>query len=178
MEEKQIISLLLAHQQHGLAQFQCRYTPLMRYIIAPILDDRRDQEECISDVIMKVWEHIDKFNPQKGSFTTWLTVLTRNSALNWARTQKSTVLPLEDAALPSSPGPEEDLLKQERTRALQQALQLLGSTDRSLIYRKYFYLQSTAMIARELGMTERAVEGRLYRIKKKLQNKLGGDFHD
>lgn len=42
-------------------------------------------------------------------------------------------------------------------------------------YRKYYYLQSTAQIARELGMTERAVEGKLYRLKKKLRNLLGGD---
>ena len=30
-------------------------------------------------------------------------------------------------------------------------------------------------IAAELGLTPRAVEGRLYRIRKGLQNKLGGD---
>ena len=30
-------------------------------------------------------------------------------------------------------------------------------------------------IAAELGTTERAVEGRLYRIRKKLQKQLGGD---
>ncbi|WP_417176253.1 sigma factor-like helix-turn-helix DNA-binding protein [Anaerotignum sp.] len=36
-------------------------------------------------------------------------------------------------------------------------------------------MQSTAQIARELGMTERAVEGKLYRLKKKLRNLLGGD---
>ena len=35
-----------------------------------------------------------------------------------------------------------------------------------LFYRKYYYLQPTAQIAAELGMTERAVEGRLYRLKK------------
>ena len=48
-----------------------------------------------------------------------------------------------------------------------------------IIYRKYYYLQSTAQIASELGMTERAVEGRLYRLKQKLRKKLeGGVFHE
>ena len=32
-----------------------------------------------------------------------------------------------------------------------------------------------AQIASELGMTERAVEGKLYRLKKKLRKMLGGD---
>ncbi|MFR0796033.1 MAG: sigma factor-like helix-turn-helix DNA-binding protein [Oscillospiraceae bacterium] len=44
-----------------------------------------------------------------------------------------------------------------------------------MFYRKYYYLQSTAQIAAELGMTERAVEGRLYRLKKRLRTMLGGD---
>ena len=52
----------------------------------------------------------------------------------------------------------------------------LSSRDRALFYRKYYYLQSTARIAAELGLTPRAVEGRLYRIRKGLQNKLGGDL--
>ena len=41
-----------------------------------------------------------------------------------------------------------------------------------MFYRKYYYCQSTAQIAAELGLTERGVEGRLYRLRQK----LGGDF--
>ena len=55
------------------------------------------------------------------------------------------------------------------------ALARLGQIDRALVYRKYYYLLSTAQIAAELGMTERAVEGRLYRLKKRLRTMLGGD---
>ena len=56
-----------------------------------------------------------------------------------------------------------------------QALTALPQRDRLLFYRKYYYRQSTAQIAAELGTTERAVEGRLYRIKKALRKTLGGD---
>ena len=63
----------------------------------------------------------------------------------------------------------------EVARRLRAALDRLGEADRRLFYRKYYYLQSTAQLAAELGTTERAVEGRLYRIKKKLRAQLGGD---
>ena len=43
---------------------------------------------------------------------------------------------------------------------------------------KLSYLQSTAQIASELGMTERAVEGKLYRLKKQLRKMLGGEVHE
>ena len=78
--------------------------------------------------------------------------------------------------LPSAePPPEERLLQQERRQALERALTALPQRDRLLFYRKYYYRQSTAQIAAELGTTERAVEGRLYRIKKALRKALGGD---
>ena len=54
----------------------------------------------------------------------------------------------------------------------------LGQGDRLLFYRKYYYRQPTAQIAAELGLTERAVEGRLYRIRKNLREKLGGEGYD
>ena len=44
-----------------------------------------------------------------------------------------------------------------------------------MFYRKYYYLPSTAQIALELGLTERAVEGRLYRLKRQLRKLPGGD---
>ena len=67
------------------------------------------------------------------------------------------------------------LLRQERQTALQAALGQLSAGERLLFYRKYYYLQSTAQIALELGLTERAVEGRLYRLKRQLRKLPGGD---
>ena len=51
----------------------------------------------------------------------------------------------------------------------------LSPWDRNLFLRKYYYYQSTAQMAAELGLTVRGVEGRLYRIRKHLQKELGGD---
>ena len=42
----------------------------------------------------------------------------------------------------------------------------------------YFYMQVTRQIGAELGLSERAGEGRLYRIKKKMIKKMGGHSHD
>ena len=81
-----------------------------------------------------------------------------------------------DENTPSSePTPEEIILREERQRELRRALGRLNQKERNLFYRKYYYLQSTAKIAAEMGMTERSVEGKLYRIKKKLRKMMGGD---
>ena len=70
------------------------------------------------------------------------------------------------------------IIQKELQSALNYALRQLSPKDRMLFYRKYYYLQSTAQIASELGMTERAVEGKLYRLKKQLRKMLGGEVHE
>ena len=59
--------------------------------------------------------------------------------------------------------------------ALRRAVEGLSTGERALFYRKYYYLQSTAQIAAELGTTERAVEGRLYRLRRRLRDAMGGE---
>ena len=124
---------------------------------------------------MRVWEKIDLFQEERGSRNGWLTSLTRHAALNHARriSRHGGAEALSED--PPELTPEEVLLRQERQTALQAALGQLSAGERLLFYRKYYYLRSTAQIALELGLTERAVEGRLYRLKRQLRKLPGGD---
>lgn len=179
MGDDDMIGMIRRREQRGMEVLLRRYSPLMRYIIAPILPDSQDQEECLSESAMRAWEKIDLYDPQRGSWNSWLTSLTRNTALNRARRRPQAAEALEVAGqVPSPlPTPEESVLRRERREALARAIASLATGDRLLLYRKYYYMQPTAQIARELGMTERAVEGRLYRLKQKLRKRLGGEGH-
>ena len=153
-----------------------QYKPLLTYLISPILSDERDREDCLSEVIVKVLEKIGQYDPEKASFTTWLTAVTRNAALNKLRQTRNRREEAMDEQMPSQGlTPEETLLREERKKALENALYQLPRKDKLLFYRKYYYCQSTAQIAAELGLSQRAVEGRLYRIKKHLRELLGGE---
>ena len=78
-------------------------------------------------------------------------------------------------APPPSPALEEAVIAAEEIDELRRAIAALPPGERALIYRKYYYRQPTAQIASELGLSPRAVEGRLYRIKKRLGAALGGE---
>lgn len=179
MHEQEMIELLLQKNEQGVEALLLHYGPLMRYIIAPILSNPQDQEDCLSEVTMRVWEKIRLFDRERGSFTAWLTAITRNTALNHLR--KNSIHTYGEDDLENMPSmeqsPEEILIQKERQDAVQHALHQLSPRDRMLFYRKYYYLQSTAQIASELGMTQRAVEGKLYRLKRKLRKMLGGEIH-
>ena len=180
MEDREILTLLIQKEQSGLEGLSERYGGMMHYIIRGILSDPREQEECLSDVTLKVWNGAGQFDPEKGSLATWLTAITRNTALNRLeahRRQESRQTELDETQPDRGEGPEEAVLRQERAAQLKEALNRLTWKDRALFYRKYYYLQSTAQMAAELGMTERAVEGRLYRLRLRLRQWLGGEEH-
>lgn len=178
--EREIVRLLMQRDEKGLGELLIHYGPLMRYIIAPVLPNAQDREDCLSEVVMQVWKKIDTFDARRGSWNAWLTAVTRNHALNFQRAMSVHVsveeLPPE---LPSSePGPEEQVFQQEQRELLRLALQKLSPKEKTLFYRKYYYMQSTAQIASEMGMTERAAEGRLYRIKRRLRKLIEGEGYE
>lgn len=187
MNESYIIELIRKRDDRGMEELLLHYGPLIRYVVAPIVKDPHDREDCVSEIAMRIWEKIELFDDMRGSWTGWITSVTRNTAFNKVRSQRSQTLntnnltTLDEAQnLPATePGPEEQVLRAEQKAALAKAIDMLSTPDRVLFYRKYYYLQSTAQIASELGMTQRAVEGRLYRLKQKLRKKLeGGVFHE
>ncbi len=177
MKEEDIIELLLQKSESGMDELLTHYGPLMRYIIAPILPNREDREDCLSEAAMRVWDKIETYDSTRGSWSSWLTAVTRNAALNHKRNishYQGIDEILQNTPSPD-PTPEDEVIRRERQAAVNRALHRLSPKERLLFYRKYYYLQSTAQIASEMGMTERAVEGKLYRLKKQLRKMLGGE---
>lgn len=156
-----------------------RHGPMMAYVVRGILSDPHEQEECLAQVRARVWERWESYDREKASPATWLTALCRNAAYDRLRTQarqRERAGTLDETMASPAPGPEEVLLQKERLETLSRLLSAMSAGDRALFYRKYYYLQSTQQMAAELGTTARAVEGRLYRIRKKLQKQMGGEL--
>jgi len=173
--DDKMIELIRFQQDEGLALLQQLYSGLMRYIVGNIIHNQDDTEECISDICMKVWHSIESYSADKGKFSTWLTVISRNAALNYLKRKHAEHEQLKEDTT-DTPSPEEEVLRRERAEELNNAIATLSAEEQHLFYRKYYYLQQIAQIAAELGMPERSVEGKLYRLRKKLQKKLGGDL--
>lgn len=179
MEEAQIIELIRARDERGARELLTYYGPLLRYIVSPILHREQDREECVIEIALLVWDKINAFDPARGGWRAWLTAIARNAALSRARGKRQGSDQELTPDIPSpEPTPEQELLLRERRRALLEALKRMSARDVELFYRKYYYMQPLSQIAAELGMTERAAEGRLYRLKKRLREELGGDGHE
>ena len=177
MDERILMEKIAGGDEAALHALLRQYGPLIRYVLRPILTDERDREECYADISLKIWQTAGSYDGEKGTLKAWLTVLSRNAALNRAR-RAQTEAPLEEDVPHTGGSAEEELLRRERRSRLRAVIAALPVQERDLFYRKYYYCQSTAQMAAELGLTERAVEGRLYRLRQGLRQKLGGELDD
>ena len=178
MEQENRLDGLRSGSHEALEALLAEYGPMMAYIVRGILADPHEAEDCLAQVRAKLWEKAPLYDGEKAGLATWITAVCRNTAYDRLRALERRARrtgELSEDSPDLSPGPEEEVLRRERAQALREALNTLSAADRRLFYRKYYYLQSTAQIAAELGTTERAVEGRLYRIRKRLQKQLGGE---
>lgn len=119
MEQRELVERLLRRDETGMEELLRHYGPLMKYVIAPILPDTRDREDCLSEAALRVWERIGQFDGERGSWAAWLTALTRNTALNRARSNaRHGGEALSEQTPSQEPGPEETVLQRERRGAV------------------------------------------------------------
>lgn len=160
-------------EEEHMEEVMARWGPFLRYILSSVLTDRTELEECYGEVLLRIWQKRDQYEEEKGAWKSWMAAIARNTALNWNRSRKAAE-PLPEHVPSNLEEPEDFLLRKERQEMLRKAVLGLSPMEQQLFYRKYYYCQSAAQIAAELGITERAVEGRLYRMKGKLRRLLGG----
>jgi RNA polymerase sigma-70 factor (ECF subfamily) len=164
------LTLLLGHKAHRLAQ-----------MILGGLGNEQDVEEVVSDALVAAWNRASEFDPNRSSLTNWLLMLTKYAALDRRRALRrqtldaggeAKVIPLSAAPEPAVAASDELVLQGEDQAAVHEALRRLPVADRELLIRRYFFEESLADMARDLGLTRGALDTRLWRARQNLKRLL------
>ena len=132
----------------------------------------QDWEELTADVFLAAWENRRKLQPEK--VKGWLAVTMRNRCINRLRALREEELPLEEDLLTlTADSPQRALEDQEAARLVREALDTLERTDRELFVRRYYYGQTVARAAEEMGLNLSTAKSRLRRGREKLKELLG-----
>ena len=121
----------------------------------------REWEEVAADVFWAAWQERKKLQP--GRLKGWLSVTARNRALN---------LLAEDILVLSGDGPQQELEAREAAGLVRTALSTLEREDRELFVRRYYYGQTVARAAEEMGMNLSTAKSRLRRGRERLKEAL------
>ena len=179
MTEEKALSLLRSQDARGLDWLIRRYTPYVSAVIANVLGragTRQDGEELCADVFLALWQSAGRVQPDR--IKGWLGTVARRRAVDRLR-QRGVELGTEDDLLTLSvPGPEDEARRRELSRLVRAAVESLGEPDREIFVRFYYYCQTTADIAKEMGLGPAGVRKRLERGREKLRAYLAREEHD
>ncbi len=143
-----------------------------------------DDEHVVDDLMQQLWLQARRkaHSVRQPNAEAWLWRVAQNLLrAHWrSRAQRPQQVPLADPQLAAELArrfdteelPAEVLARNEVRDQLLLALTALPSAEQELLLDHYFHGRSHAALAEAHGISERAVEGRLYRARKLLREKL------
>ena len=147
--DRQALEALLVRYQKPV------YNAAFRMLHSP--DDARDVTQT---VFLKVFEHIDQFDPERRFFS-WIYRITLNESINWLK-KTARLSPIADDVADDDGGPEAEAGRQELSEDMQAALMSIGPEYRQVVILKHLLGCSYREIGEILEIEEKTVKSRLY----------------
>ncbi len=160
--------------------YDAYYNRLLRYLLVVARGDEEPALEALQSTFLRVVRHIKVFKTEQ-VFWSWLTVLARSAFSDQSRKRRRYFAFLDRFTRHSQveqAGRESSETDAQMQAALDRSLAALPQDERQLLESKYFSHRSVREIAGELQTTEKTVESRLVRIRRKLKLALLEELRD
>jgi RNA polymerase sigma-70 factor (ECF subfamily) len=155
------------------------FNRLLRYLLV-VASGREDAaREALQLTLLRVVKHVRKFDSVE-AFWSWLTVLARSSAVDEQRKQTRYLAALDlflHRNETSDPATNTDA-DAHLLKLLESHVAALDTDEQDLVRRKYYDGEPVKAIAAGLQATEKAIESRLVRVRRKLKESVLTELHD
>lgn len=161
--EEQIVRLLQQRNEKGITLLLNEYGGLMKAIVRKYIAGRPQEiEECMADIVISVWYHIDDYDASKNTLKNWVAAISKFKAIDYLRKLERQVVAAE-------------LIEEVPSEEVQQMnwaslLESLPMQERQVFTQYYFEGQSAKQIASTLNEKESWVFNKLSRSRKKLKS--------
>ena len=181
-KEKEMLLSLIQQPEKGLEKIMDQYMAFVYTIVHGKLSGictKQDMEECVSDIFYEIYKTRSLIDLEKGSFKSYLAVLAKRRAIDTFRKKHThagdiAINEFEQERIASDVSVEKAVIAGETADLLIQEIRALGEPESQIMIRKYYFGQSTKMIAKALGIKENTVDKKISRALQKLKQALGG----
>jgi RNA polymerase sigma-70 factor (ECF subfamily) len=165
---------LAAHEESAFREFHARYfARLYRFLLVVARGQEQEAREALQETLLRVARHARAFADEE-AFWCWLKTVARNACRDGGRKQRRYFAFLERLSLrrttaqaPAHPDAESHL-----QNMLHESLNELSPEERTLVESKYLDGVSMKELSSTTGLTEKAVESRLLRLRRQLRARL------
>jgi RNA polymerase sigma-70 factor (ECF subfamily) len=149
------------------------FNRLFRYLIVVTNGQEEIAHEAVQLTFVRVARHVRKFDSET-AFWNWLAVLARNCAVDELRKRNRRQHLLARFFRQRPAGADLNTVEADETflRFLEKGMVTLPEEERRLLEKKYFANETARGLAEEFQVTEKAMESRLLRIRRKLKTAI------
>ena len=129
-------------------------------------------EDLAQEAFLRAWRQLDRYQPERAAFSTWLFTIARHLALSELERHPRIAPPPAEATLSVAcehAGPETTLAEAQTRRRLQAALRQLPAHDRNVLALAYLKELDLAAVATIEGCSLAAVKVRVHRARQRLR---------
>ena len=150
--------------------YKLYFNRLLRYLFVVTGGQEEIAREALQLTFVRVARHVRKFDSET-AFWNWLAVLARNCAVDELRkrNRQRSLLARFFQQQPAGADLKNDEADERFLKLLEKEIADLPEDERRLLERKYFAEETARSIAGEFQVTEKAMESRLLRIRRKLK---------
>lgn len=170
--EHNYIQQLQLHNEDALVYVIEAYGGLLKAVIGKTLCFMPgEREECLNDVLLSIWNHIDSFDENRSTFKNWAAAIAKYKAIDYLRKyrQKIQYTELEEVVIPKEDLELKRLIDGTISEELEKLLSCLNKKDRELFLKLYVEEKSMDEISRETGMGKAVIYNRLSRGKQRMK---------
>jgi RNA polymerase sigma-70 factor (ECF subfamily) len=172
MDDAQLAASVAGASQEALAEVYDRHSGAVHGLARRILRDETLAEEITQEVFLRLWNHPDKFDPQRGSLRSFLLAHTHGRSVDLIRSESARrTREDKDARLTTGAGQnvEDEVWDMALAAQVREAMSDLGEGERRAIELAYFGGHTYREVADLLGEPEGTVKSRIRSGMKRLR---------
>lgn len=165
LKRKNRDALNLVLDKYGKQIYTVAYMELKSHVLS---------EECLNDVMLKVWLNIDNYKYEKSQFKNWILTITKYTAIDILRKEKrhfsiNEEEAIEKGEIKNATSVEDEFLSVEELSKVQESINTFSDIDKIIFIDRFFVGKGVKEIARELGMTPNSISLRINKGRKRLR---------
>ena len=136
------------------------------------------QDDCVNDVLLKIWQNIDRFDPDKSTLKNWRGAVAKYRAIDYKRRYCRELIQGEINENTADRRAEAELIRAETEEEIDSLLSSLSPEDREIFRKRYILDIPIEEIAVSHERTTGYIYNRLSRGRKKLRSLFVGKGRD
>jgi RNA polymerase sigma-70 factor (ECF subfamily) len=176
--DPELAARLKRRDPQALADLYDRYARLAYSLIVRIVRDSGVAEDLTQETFLRVWNHAQAFNSERGTLGPWLLTVARNRAIDYLRSSSGKAA-LSTHEMTETEAPilfanlEQELVSADEARRIREALTKLSGNYRTVIELAYFEGLSQSEMAEKLGHPLGTIKTWMRAALKNLRGQLG-----